>query len=107
MYKRQTIDVGGLGAGEHTVAISLELDEELYSTNGTQTVMIRLVLRSAQNDDDDAESDGNNNSSGSSSGGNGSGTKPGASGTGSTDDKNQNSGTTKEPDGEKIEDTET
>ena len=102
-----TIDVGGLGAGEHTVAISLELDEELYSTNGTQTVMIRLVLRSAQNDDDDAESDGNNNSSGSSSGGNGSGTKPGASGTGSTDDKNQNSGTTKEPDGEKIEDTET
>lgn len=38
-----TIDVGGLGEGEHTVALVLELDDERYSLNGTQTVMIRLV----------------------------------------------------------------
>lgn len=42
-----TIDVGGLGEGEHTVAIVLEMDDERYSTNGTQTVMIRLVPRDA------------------------------------------------------------
>lgn len=106
-----TIDAGGLGLGEHTVAISLELDEELYSTNGTQTVMIRLVPRTALNNNSDAESDGNDNNSDTSPGGNNSNTKPGTNGNGSNsganDDKNQDSGTTKEPEDEKIEDTET
>lgn len=42
-----TVDVGGRSEGEFTVVINLELDEELYSTNGTQTVMMRLVSKNA------------------------------------------------------------
>jgi YbbR domain-containing protein len=52
-----TVDVGGRSQGEFTVVINLELDEELYSTNGTQTAMIRLISRNALEDGDE-ESNG-------------------------------------------------
>lgn len=57
-----TVDVGGRSEGEFSVVINLELDEELYSTNGTQTVMIRLFSRNTL-ENGDAESDGSDDGS--------------------------------------------
>ncbi len=57
-----SIDVAGLGEGEYSVAMKLELDEDKYSTNGTQSVKIRVIKRKSSNSqisntgDDDSSS---------------------------------------------------
>lgn len=74
---KATVDVGGRSQGEFSVVMNLELDEELYSTNGMQTVMIRLISRNVLEngdevpdgtgdgaDDDDDKKDTENNTGG-------------------------------------------
>ena len=44
-----SVSVSGMGQGDNTVVVDLELDEELYSTNGEQTATIYLEPKNSQN----------------------------------------------------------
>lgn len=44
-----SVSVSGMGQGDNTVVVDLELDEELYSTNGEQTATIYLERKNSQN----------------------------------------------------------
>ncbi len=55
---RVSVDAAGLTEGEHVLELTLELNEELYSTNGKQTVMLEIKEKKQQGDDEeDSDSD--------------------------------------------------
>ena len=82
------VNAAGLAEGNHTVTVTLELDDSLYSVNGTQTAVITITKKSE--DTSDTTNTGNDN--GTHTGSNG-GTE---TGTGSTNGNNTNNGNSEE-----------
>lgn len=89
---RGTVSASGLSEGDHTVVVHLELDGELYSTNGDQTATIYLEQKNAQA----AGNGSNTNNEGGSSNNSGA----------SSDDKENSSNKKPEGNGSQIDDTE-
>lgn len=76
------VDATGLGEGDHSVAIDLELDDSLYTTDGTQTTILTITVKntdsgttdnSGDNTDTDKANTGTDEDSSDSSGKNTSG----------------------------------
>ena len=82
------VNAAGLAEGNHTVTVTLELDDSLYSVNGTQSAVITITKKSE--DTSDTTNTGNDN--GTHTGSNG-GTE---TGTGSTNGNNTNNGNSEE-----------
>ncbi len=59
---RVSVDAAGLTEGEHVLELVLELDEELYSTDGKQTVMLEVKEKKQQSDDSDDKKDSGDDS---------------------------------------------
>ena len=82
------VNAAGLAEGNHTVTVTLELDDSLYSVNGTQSAVITITKKAE--DTSDTTNTGNDN--GTHTGSNG-GTE---TGTGSTNGNNTNNGNSEE-----------
>ena len=82
------VNAAGLAEGNHTVTVTLELDDSLYSVNGTQSAVITITKKTE--DTSDTTNTGNDN--GTHTGSNG-GTE---TGTGSTNGNNTNNGNSEE-----------
>lgn len=80
------VSVAGLAEGNHTVTVTLELDDSLYSVNGTQSAVITITKKS----EDTSDTTNNGNDSGTHTGSS-SGTETGGSSTGGSNTNNGNS----------------
>ena len=82
------VNAAGLAEGNHTVTVTLELDDSLYSVNGTQSAVITIKKKT----EDTSDTTNTRNDNGTHTGSNG-GTE---TGTGSTNGNNTNNGNSEE-----------